>query len=666
MKSRNGFVVLSLLLLAVFAVQAADLNHVNTPVLPGHNFTVNHTGPVASTTSELDELLDPWGFSYEFGGEYVIYGVFALEDRMAFVSPSRYYEYNYEYDYIMTQTTIPSELTGMMDLSSDGTYLYTVVRYTENQCRVFRWLPGDLLNFEEVTQVATQGRGIAVDPATLDIYVSDWEPGYIEKLRNNGNGSYTCINLGYPEAYGNFGLGWMPNEPNGRHLITSYMSDDDDDGEFNTMIRFMNPENITDQSIGYEVYPDSSEGGGPAAGISVSDDYDPGMYVISTVCQLNRIDYWEGYATDGEGSLEVHVADLLTWDVLEGATVEVRNAGGDIELTGTTDASGVVTFDPCPVGRKSVVAYTDGYSPLEAEIIIRNAEETVEYMSLLIHGGGYQETGTNHDWYSITYAGTALDLADNAMSDAIDLPSPFVFYEQEYSQIYVSANGVLSFDDQVIPVTPATIPSTDAPNNYVSALWYDWDYSDDDANVYYYYQSSDNEFIVMWVGGYDTGLCYFEVILDLDENKIILLHASAYNTTWPGDAVVGIENADGTSGILSYTPTYDNYGLEYRYWENAVVMDPATIPDNFEIVEAYPNPFNPTANASVTLPNRGELNVVLVNVLGQKVAQIANGSFNAGRHSFVIDGRNLSSGIYFLRATMPGQASQFRRMVLMK
>ncbi len=76
------------------------------------------------------------------------------------------------------------------------------------------------------------------------------------------------------------------------------------------------------------------------------------------------------------------------------------------------------------------------------------------------------------------------------------------------------------------------------------------------------------------------------------------------------------------------------------------------LPQDFRIESVYPNPFNPSTNITVALPYPSKLSVSVFNTLGQKVAELANGHFEGGYQEFTLDGSNLSSGVYFVQASL--------------
>jgi Peptidase C10 family/FG-GAP-like repeat/Secretion system C-terminal sorting domain len=91
-----------------------------------------------------------------------------------------------------------------------------------------------------------------------------------------------------------------------------------------------------------------------------------------------------------------------------------------------------------------------------------------------------------------------------------------------------------------------------------------------------------------------------------------------------------------------------------------------TIPREYSISQAYPNPFNPTTTLSIDLPEASQLSVVVFNVTGQRIAELANGQFNAGSHHFTFDASGRASGLYFVRAIVPGQMDETQKVLLVR
>ena len=64
-------------------------------------------------------------------------------------------------------------------------------------------------------------------------------------------------------------------------------------------------------------------------------------------------------------------------------------------------------------------------------------------------------------------------------------------------------------------------------------------------------------------------------------------------------------------------------------------------PDTFTLEQNYPNPFNPTTIISFGLPEASEVTVRVYNLLGQVVETLADGHYDAGRHSVSFNAGNL-------------------------
>ncbi len=78
------------------------------------------------------------------------------------------------------------------------------------------------------------------------------------------------------------------------------------------------------------------------------------------------------------------------------------------------------------------------------------------------------------------------------------------------------------------------------------------------------------------------------------------------------------------------------------------------IPSIFVLNPSYPNPFNPQTTISFGLPKGSEVELVIYNVLGQKVRTLFHGYFQTGWHNITWDGSDdagssMASGVYLLR-----------------
>ncbi len=101
--------------------------------------------------------------------------------------------------------------------------------------------------------------------------------------------------------------------------------------------------------------------------------------------------------------------------------------------------------------------------------------------------------------------------------------------------------------------------------------------------------------------------------------------------------------------------------------ESLIVNTPSEpIPDRYALNAAYPNPFNAATTINIALPETSELTVSVYNIMGQQVAVLANGQYQAGQHNLTFNASNLASGLYFVQATVPGKLNQIQKVSLLK
>jgi hypothetical protein len=98
--------------------------------------------------------------------------------------------------------------------------------------------------------------------------------------------------------------------------------------------------------------------------------------------------------------------------------------------------------------------------------------------------------------------------------------------------------------------------------------------------------------------------------------------------------------------------------------------DESLIPKEFALYDNYPNPFNPTTQIAVDLPEAATTEITVWNIMGQKVATLYAGDLNAGHHSLNFNGRDsngkqLTSGMYLYRVAA-GKYNATKKMTLMK
>jgi hypothetical protein len=99
------------------------------------------------------------------------------------------------------------------------------------------------------------------------------------------------------------------------------------------------------------------------------------------------------------------------------------------------------------------------------------------------------------------------------------------------------------------------------------------------------------------------------------------------------------------------------------------VIEINTLPTSYELSQNYPNPFNPSTTIQFSLPIASQIKITVYNMIGELVATIASGNYEAGYHKVTFNASSasggLSSGIYIYRLES-ADFIQVKKMVLIK
>lgn len=102
----------------------------------------------------------------------------------------------------------------------------------------------------------------------------------------------------------------------------------------------------------------------------------------------------------------------------------------------------------------------------------------------------------------------------------------------------------------------------------------------------------------------------------------------------------------------------------------AVEVTNSEVPDAYALSQNYPNPFNPSTTIEYRIAKPGHVKLVLLNLMGQKVATLVDAQQVAGTHRITVDftnvdTRKLATGIYLYRLEA-GDFVDVKKLVLAK
>lgn len=92
----------------------------------------------------------------------------------------------------------------------------------------------------------------------------------------------------------------------------------------------------------------------------------------------------------------------------------------------------------------------------------------------------------------------------------------------------------------------------------------------------------------------------------------------------------------------------------------------AELPQEVVLETAHPNPFVLATTLSFSLPAADVVTVEVFDVLGRRVAVLADGALDAGRHTVAFDGSGMPTGAYLVRLATASGTARTQRITLLR
>ncbi len=159
------------------------------------------------------------------------------------------------------------------------------------------------------------------------------------------------------------------------------------------------------------------------------------------------------------------------------------------------------------------------------------------------------------------------------------------------------------------------------------------------------------------------------IVTDLQGNLIKQVSAASGKVgVNASDAIINSEGnlvLVGSSG--SYSSSSEAYILntsDFNVASSVETSENAVI-SNFELFQNYPNPFNNTTQITFNLTEASVITLDIFDITGKKVITLLNSYLDAGLHRIPYEGKNLSSGVYFIVLKAPTNF-QVKQMMLLR
>ncbi|WP_345331106.1 S8 family serine peptidase [Mucilaginibacter defluvii] len=174
--------------------------------------------------------------------------------------------------------------------------------------------------------------------------------------------------------------------------------------------------------------------------------------------------------------------------------------------------------------------------------------------------------GPKFEWIDLIKQGTRIDYSGNSpeTSKAIELPFEFEYYGKKYKKVYIGLwAGAISFTDTIPEASrfgPSELPSAEAPNTYLAPCFTRGgiDVTAPKASSGIFYKYFDDKVVISYENfisssAFAGGNISFQIILY--KNGTFKFQYNGVGDEWGVEfwirsPLVGIENHDGTSGVL--------------------------------------------------------------------------------------------------------------------
>ncbi len=103
-----------------------------------------------------------------------------------------------------------------------------------------------------------------------------------------------------------------------------------------------------------------------------------------------------------------------------------------------------------------------------------------------------------------------------------------------------------------------------------------------------------------------------------------------------------------SSEIFYYRLKQVDLDGDYKY-SNEIIIEVNSLPKVYQLMQNFPNPFNPVTKIKYALPVDSRVRIAVYNLLGEEVREIVNQNVSAGYNEIEFNASDLFSGMYLYR-----------------
>lgn len=140
------------------------------------------------------------------------------------------------------------------------------------------------------------------------------------------------------------------------------------------------------------------------------------------------------------------------------------------------------------------------------------------------------------------------------------------------------------------------------------------------------------------------------------------------DTQWVMAALIvatGSDYRDAIVNLRSKVTTIQSLPYDQLVTKTSLIPIPETPPNDFYLSQNYPNPFNNETRIVFEVPKTLNVTISIFDVLGNKLSEIVNAEYDAGKYVVKFSGNKYASGIYFYEIKA-GSFIQTKKMIYLK
>jgi photosystem II stability/assembly factor-like uncharacterized protein len=159
----------------------------------------------------------------------------------------------------------------------------------------------------------------------------------------------------------------------------------------------------------------------------------------------------------------------------------------------------------------------------------------------------------------------------------------------------------------------------------------------------------ERDVILSWATASETNNAGFEVerkLKNMDWETIGYVDGKGTTTEIQSYSYKDNFNYVSYNGRILYRLKQIDFDGSYEYSQQ-VYADVNFVPGEYSLLQNYPNPFNPATTIIYTVPLESEVRVIILNSLGQEIAELVNEVNAPGFYNLSWNAEGYASGVYF-------------------